>query len=92
MTPWLSGTHTLNDQKLLLLPKLTNPKEQYQHLGEGSENFTWQSKTITPRRMLSSAFSWWDFGEVQKEEVEGKEKKKSQSNYRDPEEIWKLSR
>lgn len=75
MTPWLSGTHTLNDQKRLLLPKLTSPKEQYQHLGKGSKYSTWQSKTITQRRMLSSAFSWWDFGEVQKEEVEGKEKK-----------------
>lgn len=90
MTPSLSGTHALNDQKLPPLSKLTSPKEQYQHLEKGSENFTRQSKTITPRRMLSSAFSWWDFGEVRREEVEGKEKK-SQSNYCDPEEIWKLS-
>ena len=69
MTPLLSATHTL----ISFYPKLTGPKEQYQHLEKGSENFTWQSKSITPRRMLSSAFSWWGFGEVQKkkEEVEG---------------------
>lgn len=71
----LSGTHILNDQKVLLLPKITSPKEQYQHLKKGSKNFIWQSKTITPRRMVSSAFSWWDFGEVEREEVEDKEKK-----------------
>lgn len=62
MPPLLSGTHTL----ISFSPKLTGPNEQYQHLEKGSENFTWQSKSITPRRMLSSAFSWWGFGEVQK--------------------------
>lgn len=68
MTPSLSGTHTLPTTKSSCCsPKLTSPEEQYQHLEKGSENITWQSKTITPRRMLSSAFSWWDFGQVRKE-------------------------
>lgn len=90
MIPSFSGTRALNDQKLLLLPKLTSPKEYYRHLKECSKNFICLSKTITPRRMVFSAFSWWDFGEVEREEV-GEKEEKSHSNYCDPEEIWKFS-
>lgn len=75
MTTLLSGIHTLNNQKLLLLPKLTRPKRTIAALGKGQQKLA-SRRQLPPRRMLCSAFSWWDFCEVQKE-VERKEKNPS---------------
>lgn len=39
MTPSLSSTHALSDQKFLLYPKLTNQKEQCKRLEKSSKKF-----------------------------------------------------
>lgn len=38
MTPLLSSTHALSDQKFLLYPKLTNQKEQCKRLEKSKKN------------------------------------------------------
>lgn len=46
----LSGTHAFNDQKFLLHPKLTGPKEQCQHLEKSSKKLCVLVKDNYPKK------------------------------------------
>lgn len=89
MTTSWSGIHTLTSRShLLLLPTLTRPKRTIATPGKGQQNLPVEDNYPKKNAALHLAD---EIFVRRKKKWRGK-KKKSQSNYCDPEEIWKLSR
>lgn len=89
MTPSLSSTHALSDQKFLLYPKLTNQKEQCKRL----EKRAAKNSHACRRQLYQEECAPLHLAdEILVRCNVRKEIKKSQSNYCDPEEVSKLSR
>ena len=94
MTPLLSGTHTLNDQKApFSSPQINQPRKNNTSTWKRAAKTSHGSRRQLPQeecrppRLADEILV-----RCETEEVEGKGEKKSQSNYCDPEEIWRLSR